>query len=129
MAVLGKFVAFEAAVALVKETGQEQKLNALYLRAKEELKKPKEEQVNLVKEIYAPFSDEQVSEMIARLIKPAGLNAELQIIYQGLDGLHNARPNHKGDWYFSGNHPTPGGNKVSKLAFVNYMEGSSKRAY
>ncbi len=129
MAVLGKFVAFEAAVALVKETGQEQKLNALYLRAKEELKKPKEEQVNLVKEIYAPFSDEQVSEMIARLIKPAGLNAELQIIYQGLDGLHNACPNHKGDWYFSGNYPTPGGNKVSNQAFVNYMEGSSKRAY
>ncbi len=129
MAVLNKFVAFEATIALLKENGKEQLLTALYQKAKAELEKPKEEQVNVVKEIYNSFTDDEITNRIAALIKPKDLNAEFQLIYQSIDSLHQACPNHKGDWYFSGNFPTPGGNKVSNQAFVNYMEGSSKRAY
>lgn len=129
MAVLKRFVAFEAAIALHRENGRDAFLNDLYQRALKELEKPKEEQVNLVKEIYDPYTAEEVSKKIAQLIRPKDLNAELEIIYQSLEGLHNACPEHKGDWYFSGNYPTPGGNKVSNQAFVNYMEGNNKRAY
>ena len=129
MAVLSRFVAFEAAVALHKEQGRQTFLNDLHQRAKTELEKPKEEQLNLIKEIYAPFSPEEVSKKIAQLITPNGLNAELEIIYQSLEGLHDACPNNLGDWYFSGNFPTPGGNKVSNQALVNYMAGNNKRAY
>lgn len=129
MAVLGKFVAFEAAVALLRETGREALLTDIYNRAKLELQKPKEEQLNLVKEIYAPFEVEEVSARIAQLIRPKELKADFEIIYQSIDGLHDASPDHAGDWYFSGNYPTPGGNKVSNQAFVNFMEGNTKRAY
>lgn len=129
MAVLGKFVAFEAAIALLKESGREALLKDIYSRTKIELEKPKEEQVNLVKEVYAPFTAEEISTKIAALIKPKNLKADFELLYQGLDGLHTASPNHLGDWYFSGNYPTPGGNKVSNQAFVNYMEGNNKRAY
>jgi amidophosphoribosyltransferase len=129
MAVLGKFVAFEAAVSLLKENGKESLLQDLYLRAKQELEKPKEEQVNLVKEIYNPFSAQEISDKIAALIKPKDLKAEFVLIYQSIEGLHSACPDNLGDWYFSGNYPTPGGNKVSNQAFVNYMEGNNKRAY
>ena len=129
MAVLGKFVAFEAAISLLKENGKADLLNDIYTRAKKELEKPKEEQVNLVKEIYSAYSDEQISAKIAQLIKPADLKADFELIYQTIDGLHDACPNHLGDWYFSGNYPTPGGNKVSNQALVNYIEGNNKRAY
>jgi amidophosphoribosyltransferase len=129
MAVLSRFVAFEAAIALTKEQGRTDFLQSLYQRAKDELLKPKEEQANLVKEVYAPFSDEEISLKIAALIKPSDINAEFELIYQTLEGLHSACPNDSGDWYFSGNYPTPGGNKVSNQAFVNYMEGNHKRAY
>ena len=129
MAVLGKFVAFEAAISLLKENGKSDLLNNIYTRAKKELEKPKEEQVNLVKEIYSAYSDEQISAKIAQLIKPADLKADFELIYQTIDGLHDACPNHLGDWYFSGNYPTPGGNKVSNQALVNYIEGNNKRAY
>jgi amidophosphoribosyltransferase len=129
MAVLGKFVAFDAAIALLKEQGQEALLNDIYRKAKLEIEKPKEEQINVVKEIYASFSDEQISNKIAELIKPKDLNAELIIIYQTLEGLHSACPENSGDWYFSGNYPTPGGNKVSNQAFINYIEGNTSRAY
>lgn len=129
MAVLSRFVAFEAAVALLKEKGEANKLQDLYQRAKLELQKPKEEQINLVKEIYAPFSAEEISEKIAMLIKPTDIHAEFELIYQSIEGLHSACPENLGDWYFTGNYPTPGGNKVSNQAFVNYMEGNNKRAY
>lgn len=129
MAVLGKFVAFEAAVALLKETGKEGLLKDIYQKTKLELEKPKEDQVNMVKEVYAPFTAEELSARIAQLIKPKDLNADFELIYQGLEGLHTASPDHMGDWYFSGNYPTPGGNKVSNQAFVNFMEGNNKRAY
>ncbi len=129
MAVLSRFVAFEAAVAVLKETGRQSLLDAVYNRAKLQLEKPKEEQENLVKEVYNALSTEEISRKIAQLIKPKDLNAEFELIYQSLEGLHSACPAHLGDWYFSGNYPTPGGNKVSNQAFVNFMEGNNKRAY
>ncbi len=129
MAVLSRFVAFEAAIALLKEQGKESLLNDIYQRAKQQLEKPKEEQDNLVKEVYNALSTDEISRKIAQLIKPKDLNAEFELIYQSLEGLHSACPEHQGDWYFSGNYPTPGGNKVSNQAFVNFMEGNNKRAY
>ncbi|MGZ3901330.1 MAG: amidophosphoribosyltransferase, partial [Bacteroidia bacterium] len=129
MAILSKFIAFEAAVTLIRESGRGSFLNELYERAKIEVQKPKEEQVNLVKEIYKPFTVEEVSKKIAELLRPKDLKAELEIIYQSLEGLHDACPGNLGDWYFSGNYPTPGGNKVSNRAFINYIEGKNVRAY
>lgn len=129
MAVLGKFVAFDAAISLLKETGKESILNHLYEKAKSELLKPKEEQVNIVQEVYRTFTNEEISEKIAELLKPSDLKAELQIIYQTIEGLHQSCPHNLGDWYFTGNYPTPGGTKVANKAFVNYMEGKNERAY
>lgn len=129
MAILGKFIAFEAAVSLVKDRGQQQFLNDLYQRAKVEVEKPKEEQVNLVKEIYDFFTAEEISKKIAELLRPTNLKAELEIIYQSIEGLHNSCPKNLGDWYFTGNYPTPGGNKVVNKSFLNYMEGKNVRAY
>jgi amidophosphoribosyltransferase len=83
----------------------------------------------LVKEIYGSFTAEEISKKIASLIRPKNINAEFELIYQSIEGLHEACPDHRGDWYFTGNYPTPGGNKVSNQAFVNYMEGNNKRAY
>ena len=129
MAVLNKFVAFEATMSLLRENGREVLINDVYARCQQELLKPKEEQVNLVKELYAPYTDQQVSDKIAQMIRPADLKADFELIYQSIEGLHAACPGHKGDWYCSGNYPTPGGNKVSNQAFVNYMEGNNRRAY
>lgn len=129
MAVLNKFIAFEAAIALLKEKGKENLLDELYEKALAEYEKPKEEQVNVVKEIYAQFTAEEISVKIAQLIKPSDLKAELEIIYQSIEGLHNACPGHTGDWYFTGNYPTPGGTRVSNKAFINFMQGKNVRAY
>jgi len=129
MAVISRFVAFEAAVAVIRERGREDFLKETYRKAKEELLKPKEEQANMLKEIYKQCSIEEISEKIGNLIKPKDLKADFKLIYQSLEGLHGACPNDRGDWYFSGNFPTPGGNKVSNQSFVNYMEGNNKRAY
>ena len=129
MAVLGKFIAFDAVISLIKESGNASMLDRLYEKAKAELLKPKEEQINVVQEIYASFNDEQISEKIAALLKPKDLKADLQIIYQTIEGLHQSCPQNLGDWYFTGNYPTPGGTKVANKAFVNYMEGKNERAY
>jgi amidophosphoribosyltransferase len=129
MAVLNKFVAFEATMSLLRENGREVLISDVYARCQQELLKPKEEQVNLVKELYAPYTDQQVSDKIAQMIRPADLKADFELIYQSIEGLHAACPGNKGDWYFSGNYPTPGGNKVSNQAFVNYIEGNNRRAY
>jgi amidophosphoribosyltransferase len=129
MAILSKFIAFDAAISLINETGQESILDVLYNKAKSELLKPKEEQINVVKEIYKTFTNEQISQKIGDLLKPKDLKAELQIIYQSIEGLHQACPDNLGDWYFTGNYPTPGGNKVANKAFVNFMEGKNERAY
>jgi len=129
MAVIGKFVAFEAAIALIKESGNQNFIQEVYESAKQELLKPKEEQRNVVKDIYQSFTDEQISDKIAQIIRPSDLGAEFNIIYQTVSGLHNACPNHQGDWYFTGNYPTPGGNKVANQSFVNFIEGKIARAY
>lgn len=129
MAIIGRFVAFEAAIALIKETGKESLLKNLYEKAKTELQKPKEEQINIVQEIYRTFTNEEISQKIGELLKPKDLKADLQIIYQTIEGLHQSCPLNLGDWYFTGNYPTPGGTKVANKAFVNYMEGKNERAY
>jgi amidophosphoribosyltransferase len=129
MSRLKDFVAFQAMLALLKDTKQEHLLQEVYAKCKAQENIPKEEVVNHVKELYAPFTDEQISNKIAEILRPDDLKAEVSVIYQTIEGLHEACPDHKGDWYFSGNYPTPGGNKVVNKAFINFMEGISARAY
>ena len=122
MASMNQFIAFKAAIARLKERGMETVIANVYSKCKAQLKLPKEDMVNHVKEIYAPFSDEEISAKMVQLLKPKSVNAEVEIVYQTLDGLHEACPDHTGDWYFSGNYPTPGGVKLVNKAFVDYME-------
>lgn len=129
MAKLGDFIAFVAAITLLKEHGKEAIITDVYKRCKAQVNLPKEEIRNYVKEIYAPFTAQQISDKISELLRPEGINAEVQIIYQTIEGLHKAIPNHKGDWYFTGDYPTPGGNKVVNKSFINYVEGNNERAY
>ena len=129
MAILGKFVAFEATIALLREKGKSKVIDEVYRKCKEQQHLPKEEMVNYVKEIYRPFSDEEISGKIAQLLKPAECRCEVEIVYQSVDNLHLACPNDLGDWYFTGDYPTPGGNKVVNTAFINYIEGIDGRAY
>jgi amidophosphoribosyltransferase len=129
MAKLGDFIAFQAAVALLREQGKQDILDVVYLKCKDQMSLPKEQVKNYVKEVYAPFTDEQISAKIAQMLRPEGINAEIDIIYQKIDDLHAACPKKLGDWYFSGDYPTPGGNKVVNKAFINFMEGRDERAY
>lgn len=129
MAKMGDFIAFQAVIALLKDKKMESVINDVYKRAKEELKKPKEEQVNVVRDIYKPFSHEQISEKIASLLRPNDIAAEVEIIYQTIENLHESIPVDRGDWYFTGKYPTPGGTRVANQAFVNYIEGRNVRAY
>jgi amidophosphoribosyltransferase len=129
MARIGDLVAFRAAIKLLEEHNMEHIVDEVYQRCKEQLELGVHEMKNFVRMIYQPFSAEQISDKIAELVKPEGCQAELQIIFQKIEDLHSACPNHRGDWYFSGNYPTPGGNKVVNQAFVNYVEGVSARAY
>ena len=129
MSRMGEFVAFEAAISLLKEAKREDVILNVYQQCKDSAKLPKEDVVNYVKAIYEPFTDQEISDRIAKIITPANTNAEVQVIYQTLDNLHKACPDHIGDWYFSGDYPTPGGNKVVNRAFVNWMEGKKDRAY
>ncbi|MDQ8006287.1 MAG: class II glutamine amidotransferase [Pedobacter sp.] len=129
MSKMGQFVAFDAAIQLLKERGQEHIIEDVYQKCKASLELPKEEIVNYVKEIYKPFTPQEISDKIAKIITPAETVAEVEVIYQTLEGLHEACPNHVGDWYFSGDYPTPGGNKVVNKAFVNWKEGNNQRAY
>jgi amidophosphoribosyltransferase len=129
MSRMGEFVAFEAAISLLKEQGKESIINDVYKKCKDSASLPKEDVVNYVKAIYEPFTDQQISDRIAKIITPTEIKCEVQVIYQTLDNLHKACPDHTGDWYFSGDYPTPGGNKVVNRAFVNWMEGKNQRAY
>lgn len=129
MSRMGEFVAFEAAITLLKESGRQDIIHEVYQQCKESVNLPKEDVMNYVKAIYEPFTDEQISDKIAEIITPKNIKAEVQVIYQTLDNLHKACPDHLGDWYFSGNYPTPGGNKVVNKAFLNWMEGKNQRAY
>lgn len=129
MSRMGEFVAFEAAISLLKEAGKDDVILDVYQKCKDSASLPKEDVKNYVKAIYAPFTDQQISDRIAKIITPKEITAEVQVIYQTLDNLHRACPDHLGDWYFSGDYPTPGGNKVVNRAFVNWMEGKKDRAY
>ena len=129
MAILGDFVAFQAAIALLKENNKEDVIDTVYNKCKKQITLQKEKMKNYVKEIYDPFSAEQISYKISEIIKPEDTQAEVEIIYQSIEDLHIACPDHTGDWYFTGNYPTPGGNKVVTKAFINYIEGNKIRAY
>lgn len=129
MSRMGEFVAFEAAVSLLKESGREDVILDVYQKCVAAKGLPTEKAENYVKAIYEPFTDQEISDRIAKIITPKGTKAEIKVIYQTLDNLHTACPDHLGDWYFSGDYPTPGGNKVVNRAFVNWMEGKNQRAY
>lgn len=129
MAKIKEFIAFKAAIALLKETHQENIINEVYKNAKEQLKLNKSQMVNYVKEIYKPFSAERISEKISEMLESRNSNVKIQVVYQTIEDLHAACPNHTGDWYFTGNYPTPGGNKIVNRAFINFIEKSNDRAY
>ena len=129
MSRMGEFVAFEAAISLLKDAGKDDIILQVYQNCKDSAKLPKEEVENYVKAIYEPFTDQEISDRIAQIITPKDIKAEVKVIYQTLDNLHKACPDHQGDWYFSGNYPTPGGNKVVNKAFANWMEGKNTRGY
>ncbi|PZX14539.1 amidophosphoribosyltransferase [Breznakibacter xylanolyticus] len=129
MAKLKDFCAFTAAIELLKERGMENVIQDVYQKCKEQQYLPKEEIVNYVKEIYRPFTDEEISGKIAQMLRPKDIDAEVEIIFQTVENLHEACPNDTGDWYFTGNYPTPGGNKVVNTSFINFMEGINQRAY
>ncbi len=129
MAKLGDFIAFQAAIALLKDNFKENLIEEVYEKAKAQMELPAHQIQNVVKEIYKPFTAEQISQKIAELLRPADIKAEVEVIYQSIEGLYIACPHHKGDWYFSGNYPTPGGNRVVNQAFINYVEGKNVRAY
>jgi len=129
MARLGDLIAFKAAVELMKDSGKESILREIYEEAKSEILKPVGENRNLVKQIYKPFCTELISAKISSLLKSEEINAEVEIVFQSIEGLHEACPGHTGDWYFTGNYPTPGGNKVANQSFINFIEGRNERAY
>jgi amidophosphoribosyltransferase len=129
MSKMGDFIAFRAMLTLLSETNQIHLLDEVYQKCKAQEHLPKEQVNNEVKTLYKNFTAEQISDKIAELVKPADCKAEVKIIFQKIEDLHRACPNHTGDWYFTGNFPTPGGNKVVNRAFINYMEGKNERAY
>lgn len=129
MAKISDFIVFQAAIALLKETRQESVINEVYRKCKAQENLPKEQIVNHVKGIYAPFTYEQISDKVSQLVTPAGIKAKVKVVYQNIENLHVASPGHLGDWYFTGNYPTPGGNKVVNKTFINYIEGRNERGY
>ncbi|MFA6876169.1 MAG: amidophosphoribosyltransferase [Parabacteroides sp.] len=124
MSRMNEFIAFKAAVALLNDRGESRILHDVYLKAKKQQTQPvtENENINYVKDIYAPFTDVEISDKMVELLTPSGTRAKVEIVYQTLDGLHVACPNHPGDWYFSGNYPTKGGTRMVNNAFINYME-------
>lgn len=129
MAKINDLIAFRAAIRLLEENNLEHIIDETYARCKEQLALNTNDVKNYVRMIYQPFSAEQISTKIAELVRPEEMNADLQIIFQKIEDLHSACPNNRGDWYFTGNYPTPGGNRVACKAFVNYVEGVNERAY
>ena len=129
MSRLGEFVAFQAAIALLKERNMEYVINDVYKKAKAQENYPKEEIVNYVQEIYQPFHAAEISKKIAELVRPDDIHAEIEVVYNSIENLHQACPNHKGDWYFTGNYPTPGGFKVLNKSFINYIENVKERPW
>ncbi|WP_299522776.1 amidophosphoribosyltransferase [uncultured Lutibacter sp.] len=129
MAKLGDFIAFRATLELLKDTNQYHIVKEVYTNCKNQKHLQDTEIQNSVTAIYAPFTDTQISDKIATMLKTETINAEVEILYQTVENLHKACPNHLGDWYFTGDYPTPGGNRVVNDAFINFYEGSDARAY
>ena len=129
MSKLGDFIAFKAAIELLKETKQTHILNEMLLECKELLRNNQLHTQNVVRKMYKPFTLQQISDKIAQLITPEGLTIPVEVIYQTIETLHESCPTNLGDWYFTGNYPTPGGNRVCNKAFMNYMEGKDVRGY
>ena len=129
MAKMTDLIAFRAVIELLKENNKENTIKEVYKKCLSENKKEVSKIKNIVKEIYEPYSDEQISRKISLILKEKDINAEVEVVYQSIENLHLACPENLGDWYFSGEYPTPGGNRVVNQAFINYYEGSSKRAY
>ena len=129
MAKLQDFIAFNAAIELLKENGKESIINEVYKKSKIQQDASKDKIINYVKEIYAPFSDEQISLKISQMLKVPEIKADVKVVYQTVENLHLACPQNTGDWYFTGDYPTPGGNKVVNQAFINFIEGRDQRAY
>ncbi len=127
MSRMGEFAAFRAAVALLKERGMEYVLTQTYEQCLAQASRPDEEIRNCVKNVYAPFTPQEISDKIAEMLTPDGTNAEVSLVYQSMDGLHEAIPGHPGDWYFSGDYPTPGGTRLVNRAFVNFYEGNADK--
>ena len=129
MAKMGDFIAFQALVALLKDVNKEDVLTETYKKCKAQENLSKESMKNYIQGVYELFTSDEISAKISQLLTPKGIKAKVEIIYQSVSDLHAACPNHKGDWYFTGNYPTPGGVKVLNKAFINYIEGNNKRAY
>jgi amidophosphoribosyltransferase len=129
MAKMGDFIAFEAAITLLHETGRQQVIQDVYNKCLAQADLPRDQIRNWVKEIYTPFTAEEISAKIAQLLTPVNIKAKVEIVYQKVENLHLACPKNLGDWYFTGDYPTPGGNKVVNKAFINWMEGKNVRAY
>ena len=127
MARLEEFCAFRATMALIEERGMWQLVNDTYLACKEELQKPKEEMQNCVRALYEPFTVDEINNKIVEMLRPADMQAPIELVFQSIEGLHEACPNHPGDWYFTGHYPTPGGTKLVNQAFINYIEKVLKR--
>lgn len=126
---MNEFIAFNAAIELLKERGMAHVIDEVYAKCKAQQGLPKEQMVNHVKEIYAPFTDEEISDKIARMITDEHIRAEIKVVFQTVPDLHRACPGHSGDWYFTGDYPTPGGNKVVNTAYINWIEGRDVRSY
>ena len=124
MSRMGEFIAFKAAIALLQEKNMQSVIQETYEKAKKQQNLPKEQIVNYVKDIYKPFTDEQISDKIAELLTPSYVTTKISIVYQKTNGLHDACKGYSGDWYFTGNYPTPGGNKLVNNAFINFVEGN-----
>ncbi len=122
MAKMSEFIAFKAAIELLKDRGMQNVISEVYRKTREQMTLPNEQMVNYVKEIYAPFTDGEISAKMVELLTPEGINAKVEIVYQTREGLRDACPNHTGDWYFTGDYPTPGGVKLVSQAFINYIE-------
>jgi amidophosphoribosyltransferase len=129
MAKLGDFIAFRAAIELLNDTGRGEMITQIYKEAKEEIRKPVGEIRNLVRQIYAPFTPEEISAKISSMLKNSEIKSVVEVVYQSIEGLHMACPDHTGDWYFTGDYPTPGGNRVVNQSYINFMEGRNERAY
>ena len=127
MARLEEFCAFRATMALIEERGMCQLVNDTYLACKRELQKPKEEIHNCVRAVYAPFTVEEINNKIVEMLRPANMQAPIELVFQSIEGLHEACPNHPGDWYFTGHYPTPGGNRLVNQAFINYVDNVAKK--